>query len=158
MAWSMKTLFTMGYTQKSLKDFVTLLKKNNIEKLIDIRLKNKSQLAGFAKGEDLKFLLDDLLSIKYSYQPLLAPTEEMLKKYRADKNWEEYVTSFTRLMQERDMTNILKQEMLDADKVCLLCSEDLPKQCHRRLLAENYKQFDDSIKILHLSKKDLKNL
>jgi len=158
MAWSMKTLFTMGYTQKSLKDFVTLLKKNNIEKLIDIRLKNKSQLAGFAKGEDLKFLLDDLLSIKYSYQPLLAPTEEMLDKYRTNKNWEDYVISFTQLMQERDMNNILKKEILDVDRVCLLCSEDIPKQCHRRLLAENYKQFDDSIEVIHLSKKDLKNL
>ncbi len=158
MAWSMKTLFTIGYTQKSLREFVTLLKNNNIEKLIDIRLKNKSQLAGFAKGEDLKFLLKDLLGIKYSYQPLLAPTEEMLKKYRADKNWDDYVTSFTHLMQKRDMLNILKREMLDADRVCLLCSEDVPKQCHRRLLAENYKQFDDSIEVIHLSKKDLKNL
>jgi uncharacterized protein (DUF488 family) len=158
MVYGMTKLFTIGYTKKSLKEFVTLLKNNNIEKLIDIRLKNKSQLAGFAKGEDLKFLLEDFLGIKYSYQPLLAPTEEMLKKYRADKNWDEYVISFTRLMQERNMSNILKQELLDADRICLLCSEDVPKQCHRRLLAENYKQFDDSIEVIHLSKKDLKNL
>jgi uncharacterized protein (DUF488 family) len=153
----MKMLFTIGYTKKSLKEFVTLLKNNKIEKLVDIRLKNKSQLAGFAKGEDLKFLLENLLGIKYSYQPLLAPTEGMLNKYRTDKNWEEYVTSFTQLMQEREMHNILKKETLDVNNVCLLCAEDIPKQCHRRLLAENYKQFDDSINIVHLSKKDLKN-
>jgi uncharacterized protein (DUF488 family) len=157
MVSRMKILFTIGYTKKSLKEFVTLLKNNNIEKLVDIRLKNKSQLAGFAKGEDLRFLLENLLGIKYSYQPLLAPTEEVLNKYRTDKNWEEYVASFTQLMQERDMHNILKKETLDVDNVCLLCSEDIPKQCHRRLLAENYKQFDDFISIIHLSKKDLKN-
>lgn len=147
-------LYTIGYTKKSLKEFVTILKKNNIKKLIDIRLKNKSQLAGFAKGEDLKFLLEDLLGIKYSYQPLLAPTEEILNKYKVDRNWDDYVTSFKHLMQERDMNSVLKKETLDVDNVCLLCSEDIPKQCHRRLLAENYKQFDDSIDIIHLSKKD----
>jgi len=152
----MKTLFTIGYAQKSLKEFVTLLKINNIEKLIDIRLKNKSQLSGFAKGDDLKFLLEDLLKIKYSYQPMLAPTEEMLKKYRSDKNWEDYVSSFNQLMQNRNMINILNNEIFDSDRICLLCSEDIPKQCHRRLLAENYKQFDESIIIIHLSKKDVK--
>ena len=145
----------MGYTQKSLQEFVTLLKKNKIEKLVDIRLKNKSQLAGFAKGEDLKFLLEDLLGVKYSYQPLLAPTEIILKKYRVDKNWDEYVSSFAQLMKERDMARILQQQMTDADRVCLLCTEDQPKQCHRRLVAENYKQFDPSIEIIHLSKKDI---
>jgi uncharacterized protein (DUF488 family) len=157
MVWCMKTLFTIGYTKKSLQEFVTLLQINKIEKLVDIRLKNKSQLAGFAKGEDLKFLLEDFLNIKYSYQPLLAPTEAILNKYRSDKNWDEYVSAFTKLMQERDMKNILKKEILDADRVCLLCSEDIPKQCHRRLLAENYKQYNDAIEIIHLSKKDLKN-
>jgi uncharacterized protein (DUF488 family) len=153
----MTTLYTIGYTKKSLKEFVTLLKKNNIEKLIDIRLKNKSQLAGFAKGEDLKFLLEDLLGIKYSYQPLLAPTEEMLNRYRTDKNWDKYVISFDHLMKERDINNILKKELVGANNVCLLCSEDIPKQCHRRLIAENYKQFNDSINIVHLMKKDVKN-
>ena len=153
----MTIIFTMGYTKKSLEEFVTLLKKNNIEKLIDIRLKNKSQLAGFAKGEDLKYLLEELLGIKYSYQPLLAPTEEMLNKYRVDRNWDEYVSSFRQLMQERDINSILKKEISGFNNVCLLCSEDSAKQCHRRLVAENYQQYDDSIDIIHLSKKDVEN-
>ena len=153
----MAILFTMGYTKKSVKEFVTLLKKNNIEKLIDIRLKNKSQLAGFAKGEDLKFLLEVLLGIKYSYQPLLAPTEEILNKYRADRNWNEYVVSFEHLMKERDTNSVLKKELDQFNNVCLLCSEDTAQQCHRRLIAENYKQQENSIDIVHLTKKDAKN-
>ena len=153
----MKRLYTIGFTKKKLEEFVSLLEGHKIKKVVDIRLRNDSQLAGFAKGDDLKFLLEKFLGMKYTYQPSLAPTKEMLKKYRSDKNWDDYVVSFNKLMQEREMHIILKKIISDSDGVCLLCSEDIPKQCHRRLLAEYYKEFDNSVNIMHLTKRDLKN-
>lgn len=151
----MKTIYTIGYTKKSLKEFVSLLKEHNIEKIVDIRLKNTSQIAGFAKANDLEYILEELLGIKYLYEPELSPTEEILKKYKEDKNWEEYVKSFTKLMKDREIDKTVKRVISDTDRVCLLCSEDPPDNCHRRLVAEYYKEFDNSIKIRHLTSKDL---
>lgn len=153
----MKILYTIGYTKKNLEEFVTLIKAHSITKIVDIRLKNTSQLAGFAKADDLKYLLENLLGIKYSYEPDLCPTEEILRKYRKDKNWAEYVKSFTKLMKEREMHKTLKRVISNSDGICLLCSEDTPDKCHRRLVAEYYKNFDNSIEIKHLTKEDIVN-
>jgi uncharacterized protein (DUF488 family) len=152
----MQIIYTMGYTKKSLQEFVKLLTQNNIEKLIDIRLKNTSQLAGFAKAEDLKFILENFLKIKYEHIPLLSPSKDIFDKYKKNKDWEEYFKSFNNLMLDRKMDLILKEAITDNNKVCLLCSEDSPKKCHRKLLAEFYKK-NSSIEteIIHLTKKDV---
>jgi uncharacterized protein (DUF488 family) len=144
----------MGYTKKNMEEFVFLLTNNNIEKLIDIRLKNTSQLAGFAKEEDLRFLLTHFLKIEYEHVPLLSPTEEILKKYKKDKNWDDYLVSFNKLMTERGMDLIL-ETAAGGKKVCLLCAEDAPTKCHRRLVAEFYKKNrQPDVNIIHLTKKD----
>lgn len=150
-------LFTIGYTKKSLEEFSKLLKKNDIQLLIDIRLKNSSQLAGFAKAKDLKFILEEFLHIKYIHLPELSPTEEIFKKYKSDNNWEDYVESFNELMKRRQMDKILKNTIGDFQRICLLCSEDLPKKCHRRLVAEFFKNNNNDVEILHLTKKDAKD-
>ena len=145
----------MGYTKKDLEEFVSLIKSHGITKIVDIRLKNTSQLAGFAKANDLKYILEKLLGIKYSYEPDLCPTKEILKKYREDMNWDEYVKSFTKLMKEREINKTLNKVISNSGVICLLCSEDTPDKCHRRLIAEYYREFDSSIEIKHLTKKDL---
>ncbi|MBN2603555.1 MAG: DUF488 domain-containing protein [Candidatus Thermoplasmatota archaeon] len=154
----MKKLFTIGYTKKSLEDFVNLIMANKIEKIIDIRLKNSSQLAGFAKANDLKYILEKFLDIGYSHVPLLSPSEEIFNEYRKTRNWDQYVKSFNMLMNKRKMDIVLKDAIANHDRVCLLCSEELPNKCHRRLLAEYYKSKGNQIEIKHLTKKDLKNI
>ena len=52
-------VFTMGFTQKSAEQFFGLISENKIELLIDVRLNNQSQLAGFTKGRDLEFFLQN---------------------------------------------------------------------------------------------------
>lgn len=150
-------IYTIGYTKKNLQDFVSLIKKHGISKIIDIRLKNNSQLAGFAKSEDLKYILENFLSVGYLHKPELSPTEEIFKKYKNDKNWDEYVISFTKLMEERNVHEIIDDIISDTNSICLLCSEDTADKCHRRLIAENYQQFNNSISVKHLTKKDLFN-
>ena len=142
-------LYTIGFTKKTAEDFFNLLTKNNVKRLIDIRLNNKSQLAGFAKGEDLKFFLNNIGQIEYKYMIEFAPTDSLLEGYRKKQiSWEEYEKQYNKLLIERD---VLKNKDISIfDNACLLCSESTAKQCHRRLAAEYIAMVSKDIKITHL--------
>ncbi len=133
-------IFTIGFTKKSAKDFFSVLKKNNINLLIDVRLNNKSQLAGFTKGDDFSFFLETICNIKYVNNSDFAPTQELLKAYRKNEIcWKEYEKQYNELITKRKVELLLEQILLKynkPDNICLLCSEPLPNECHRRLLAE----------------------
>lgn len=140
-------VYTIGFTKKSLEEFIALLKKNEIQKIVDIRLNPSSQLSGFAKAEDLQYTLKRE-SISYEHVKELAPNEIILKKYRDDKNWESYEKRFKELMEQRNAKEILKRLVKEGKVICLLCSEAKPDKCHRRLVAELLKE--DKIEIIHL--------
>ncbi|MDP2922096.1 MAG: DUF488 domain-containing protein [Candidatus Omnitrophota bacterium] len=142
-------LYTIGFTKKTAEDFFNLLTKNNVKRLIDIRLNNRSQLAGFAKGEDLKFFLNKIGQIEYKYMTEFAPTDSLLEGYRKNQiSWEEYEKQYNKLLIERD---VLKNKDISIfDNACLLCSEPTAKQCHRRLAAEYIARASKDIKIAHL--------
>jgi len=142
----MKKLYTIGFGGKSLEEFINLIKKNNIQKLVDIRLKTSSQLSGFAKSRDLKFILK-IFNIDYEHIVDLAPDDFILKKYRNDKNWKEYEEKFKKLMNQRNAKKILNKLVEESKAVCLLCSENEPTKCHRRLVVELLKE---KVKIVHL--------
>lgn len=142
-------LYTIGFTKKSAKQFFELLKKNQVKCLIDTRLNNKSQLAGFAKKEDLEYFLDVIANIKYVYKPEFTPSDEILTKYKKGlMTWKEYEEKYLRLLEQR---NILKDlDFSSFDNACFLCSEHSPQNCHRRLLAEYLAQHNQALKIIHL--------
>lgn len=146
----MITLYTIGFTKKSAEQFFELLKKHHVKKLIDVRINNGSQLAGFAKGTDLRYFLEQIGGIGYRHIVDFAPTKELLSDYRAEKvNWIEYEKVYTDLLNRRSINAKYKVE--NFDKCCFLCSEDTPEHCHRRLLAEYLKnQNFDNVKIIHL--------
>jgi uncharacterized protein (DUF488 family) len=126
---------TIGFTKTTAKGFFERLLDSGVKKVVDVRLHNTSQLAGFAKADDLAYFLKKIGDIQYAHQPLLAPTDAMLKAYRKEKGeWSAYEARFLELMAERRIENVLKVEMLDG--ACLLCSEATPHQCHRRLVCE----------------------
>ena len=149
-------LYTIGFTQKSAEAFFGLLNQHKIESLIDVRLNNKSQLAGFAKGRDLKFFLKELCNIKYYYAPEFAPTSELLNDWKKGKiSWEEYERVYDQLMRKRKAQELFVERYLETadEKICFLCSESTPEQCHRRLLAEYLKSNIpalDNVEIIHL--------
>ncbi len=143
-------IFTIGFTKKTAKQFFELLKKNGIKKVIDIRLSNAGQLAGFAKGPDLEYFLG-LHGIEYEHDITLAPTEELRKKYNDKKlkmSFDEYTVIFDATLEERQC--IPRLQSLDLDKVCFLCSEDEADKCHRRLVVNKIKGGNVNIKIIHL--------
>ena len=130
------SIYTIGFTQKKARTFFELIQKNNVKKIIDVRLNNISQLAGFAKRDDLIYFLKEICDCEYEHVPDLAPIEEILKPYKKGEiSWEIYEDKFMDLMSQR---NIEKHFSLNEfNQQCLLCSEHLPHQCHRRLVV-NY--------------------
>ncbi len=143
---------TIGFTQKTAEQFFELLASNGVNLLIDIRLNNKSQLAGFAKQPDLEYFLNKIGGIDYVHDPLLAPTEQLLKAYRGKEiSWDQYEAVFDEIMQERDIDHYIRDtyEKVADCAVCLLCSEPTAEKCHRRLIAERLSKLFSS-EIIHL--------
>jgi len=128
-------IYTIGFTGKSAEEFFTLLKKAGIKILLDIRLNNVSQLAGFTKGKDLSYFVRAILDGQYYHIAELAPTKELLKKYQADEDWQSYEKEFLALLEKRNVETRIKTELLKGPTV-LLCSEKTAEKCHRRLAAE----------------------
>lgn len=145
----MPTLYTIGFTQKPLQHFVELLQGAGVDALIDIRLRNTSQLAGWAKRDDLAYVLH-LVQIAYEHQPELAPTAEILDTYRKDHDWPRYVRHFGPLLIERRAVTIGQDLFTRYRAPCLLCSEATAEQCHRRLVAEYWAQHLPNLGIVHL--------
>lgn len=143
------TLFTIGSGKKSARDFFSLLQMNNIKRVLDIRLSNTSQLAGYTKKADLEYFLKETADIDYYHMPELAPTEELLNAYKSKEvSWQEYEIEYNRIITARNP--LAKLNITFFDKACLLCSEPTAKQCHRRLLAEYIADSLPDWKIVHL--------
>ncbi len=143
-------VYTIGFTKKNAREFFGRLKQAGIRRLVDIRLNNVSQLAGFTKKEDLRFFLEEVCGAEYVHEPRLAPTQTILDDYKKRKgSWQEYETQFLRLMEERRIEHALDRSLLDRPTV-LLCSEPAPDCCHRRLVAEYLRERWGNLDIVHL--------
>lgn len=143
-------LVTIGFTKTTASKFFDRLKSASVKRVIDVRLHNTSQLAGFAKADDLAYFLKEICGAQYVHQPLLAPTDDILKAFKRDKgDWTIYENSFMRLMEQRKIEDRLKPDMFEGG--CLLCSEDKPHHCHRRLVCEYLNsKWDGTLKVRHL--------
>lgn len=143
-------IFTIGFTKKSAETFFTRLRDSGANRLVDVRLNNVSQLAGFAKREDLRYFAKEICGIVYAHELNLAPTKEMLDAYKKFKgDWPTYERQFLGLMRDRCVEQTLSPDLLDG--VCLLCSEDKPHHCHRRLIAEYLRECWGDVEIEHIS-------
>ena len=143
-------IFTIGFTKKSAETFFTRLKNAGVKRLVDVRLNNVSQLAGFTKRDDLKYFTRTICGIEYVHMPELAPTSDILDFYRKQKDgdWPLYERQFLALMRSRRIEETVSGDLLDGG--CLLCSEEKPHHCHRRLVAEYLKEKWGAVEIVHL--------
>ena len=142
-------LFTIGFTKKTAEAFFTKLSKAGVKRVIDIRLNNVSQLAGFAKRDDLCYFLKTICNIDYIYKPEFAPTKDIMEEYRKNKgDWSVYEKRFLTLLAERKPEGTIFRDMFDDG--CLLCSEDKPDNCHRRLVAEYLSEKWGNMEVIHL--------
>lgn len=144
----MAVIHTIGFTKKSAEEFFGLLRSSGVARLLDVRLNNVSQLAGFTKMNDLRYFLREICGIEYEHVPQLAPLQDMLSRYRDDGDWARYETEFLDLMVSRSIETVLSPDVVDAG--CLLCSEPTPHRCHRRLVAEYLRDRWGSLEITHL--------
>ncbi|MGQ0686708.1 DUF488 domain-containing protein [Bradyrhizobium sp.] len=141
---------TIGFTKTSAKSFFDRIKRSGAKKVLDVRLHNTSQLAGFAKADDLRFFLREICGADYLHEPLLAPTDQMLKAFKRDKgDWPTYTNRFLDLMSDRQIETRFSPEMFQDS--CLLCSEATPHHCHRRLVCEYLNEkWHGSLEVKHL--------
>ena len=140
---------TIGFTKKSARRFFALLRESGVRRIVDVRLNNVSQLAGFAKRDDLAWFARELCGIDYVHAPSLAPTKDLLGDYRQGRiDWAAYEARFLRLMRERRIEATVPKEVVRDG--CLLCSEDQPHHCHRRLVAEYLNERWGGLEIEHL--------
>jgi uncharacterized protein (DUF488 family) len=143
-------IYTIGFTQKTAAEFFGALKSAGIRRLIDVRLNNSSQLAGFTKRDDLAFFLRELCDADYVHEPRLAPTQEILTAYKKKMiDWPKYERRFKALLAERDTAQTLDRALFSVPSV-LLCSEPKPAHCHRRLVAEYLSAAWDDVTVTHL--------
>ena len=141
-------IYTIGFTKTSAEGFFTRLMKSGAQKLVDVRLNNISQLAGFAKREDLRYFTKQICGLGYEHVPKLAPTQDILDEYKKNGGaWDVYENKFLDLMAKRHIEDIDRQQL---DRGCLLCSEDKPHHCHRRLVAEYLRNKWSDVEIVHL--------
>jgi uncharacterized protein (DUF488 family) len=140
---------TIGFTKKSAETFFTLLRESGAQRLLDVRLNNVSQLAGFAKRRDLEYFLREICGMEYLHLPILAPTQTLLDTYRKQgEGWPAYERRFLDLLREREIDRAVLPEQIDGS--VLLCSEDQPHYCHRRLVAEYLRDAWGGLEIMHL--------
>ena len=146
------TIYTIGFTKKSAEEFFEALRISGAKHLLDIRLNNKSQLAGFAKRSDLPYFLKRLVNMEYHEVPILAPEKSILKEYRKTGDWTNYEQEYLELIRQRHADRHIASVLFE-EGVVLLCSEAEPTHCHRRLAAEYLAQImpaNAKVKIVHL--------
>jgi uncharacterized protein (DUF488 family) len=143
-------IYTIGFTQSTAARFFGRLKEAGIRRLVDVRLNNGSQLAGFAKRDDLEYFLAEICRAEYVHVPLLAPTQEMLDTFKKQKgNWDEYERQFLALMAQRQVETAIRPDLFAVPTV-LLCSEPTAEQCHRRLVVEYLNSNWRNVQAIHL--------
>lgn len=144
------TIYTIGFTKKSAREFFEILRNSGAKHVLDIRLNNKSQLTGFSKRDDLRYFLKRLVNMEYHEMPILAPEESILKEYRKTSDWARYEREYMELIRQRHVENHIASVLFE-EGVVLLCSEAEPTHCHRRLAAEYLAQTKPAnARIVHL--------
>jgi len=139
----MKKIYTIGFTKKNAETFFELLRANEIDILLDVRLKNTSQLAGFSRYPDVEYFMNKILGAEYIHDTVFAPTDDIMKDYKDKKiDWSEFISRYDCLADERKTEKHILKEYEDKSKenICLICSEEKADNCHRLLVAERFKK------------------
>ena len=144
-------LYTIGFTKKTAEAFFSLIQYSGVDMLIDIRLNNNSQLAGFSKGNDLEYFLSAICGCKYTYDELFAPTKDLMDGMKQKSiSFDEFQAAFRKILDSRKAAEHFVNEYQSIGSVCLLCSEEVPDKCHRRIVAEYLADKLQGISIIHL--------
>ncbi|NLX98973.1 MAG: DUF488 domain-containing protein [Rhodopirellula sp.] len=143
-------IYTIGFTQTGAAEFFGKLKRAGVRRLVDVRLNNRSQLAGFAKRDDLEYFLAEICGADYIHEPRLAPSQEILDAYKKGKgSWQQYEVRFLQLLADRRIEAAITRSLFEVPAV-LLCSERTAEHCHRRLVLEYLNRHWGDVRAVHL--------
>ena len=143
-------VYTIGFTKRTAAEFFGALRRAGVKRLLDVRLNNSSQLAGFTKKEDLPYFLKEICGAEYVHEPLLAPTQDLLGDYKKRKaSWQDYERRFLQLMEQRKVDEKIDRRLFEVP-TALLCSENTAEHCHRRLVLEFLGKKWGELKAVHL--------
>jgi uncharacterized protein (DUF488 family) len=143
-------IYSIGFTKKDASEFFNTLRHHKIHRLLDVRLNNSSQLAGFTKKADLAYFLAEICGTEYQHEPLLAPTQDILDAFKKQKgNWDKYCEAYVSLIRGRQVESVLSRESF-RERTVLLCSEPTPERCHRRLALEYLREKWGTFEIRHI--------
>jgi len=143
------TVHTIGFSKKTAAKVFGLLRRSGTQRVVDVRLNNVSQLAGFSKRDDLRYFLKEICHIDYVHVPVLAPSADILAAYGKHKNdWPDYELAFLDLMKKREIEKQIDPAVIKGG--CLLCSETKPHYCHRRLVVNYLRQHWAGLSVQHL--------
>ena len=143
-------IYSAGFTKHGARRFFGTLKEQRIERLVDVRLNNTSQLASFAKRDDLEYFLETIVGAEYVHEPLLAPTQDLLNTYKKNNgDWEIYERGFIELKSERKVEDLISRDLFQP-RTLLLCSEHTADFCHRRLVIEYLDAHWGDVQGIHL--------
>lgn len=141
---------TIGFTSTSAQSFFDRIGGAHVPAVVDVRLSNTSQLAGFAKRDDLAYFLDKICGVAYVEEKRLATPHELLDDWRHKRiSWDEYAKRYRETITGRDVANALDRKLFERG-VILLCSEPTDEHCHRRLAAEYLAEVWGGVEIHHL--------
>ncbi len=143
-------VYTIGFAGKTAQAFFGRLRSLGIKRLVDVRLNNTPQMAGFTKRQDLAFFLMEICGAEYVHEKSLAPTHDLLKGFRSGAiGWDEYERRYLELLEERRVGERLSRGLFEGPAV-LLCSEPTPERCHRRLALEYLDRRWGGLEIVHI--------
>ena len=143
-------VYTIGFTKRTAAEFFETLKRAGVKRLLDVRLNNSSQLAGFTKKDDLRFFLKEICGTEYFHEPMLAPTQDLLDNYKKRKgSWDDYEHGFLHLMEQRAIESKIAPGFFDVPTV-LLCSEKTAEHCHRRLILQYLNIKWGDVRVVHI--------
>lgn len=143
------TIYTIGFSKKSAETFFGKLEEAGVRRVIDVRRRNTSHLAGFTKRDDLRFFLRRVADIDYVHIPELAPTDDLLDDYLKQRiDWQTYERRFSTILAAQSIESLVPLERME--NACLLCSEASPDKCHHRLVAEYLRRRWGNVNIVHL--------
>lgn len=133
------TLFTIGYEGLGIDAFVSLLIKNGVQIVVDIRELPLSRKPGFSK----KALAGAInrAGIEYVHMPTLGCPRPVRARYRQDGDWTRYTKNYLQYLTGKESAIAELSERAQLSNAALLCYEANYEFCHRSLVANAVRDY-----------------
>jgi len=141
--------FWGSYQSKSIDDLISQLKSHNISTLVDVREIPISRKKGFSKTVFSEYLNKN--GIEYIHLKKLGSPKNIRKELKQNKDYFSFFEKYLEYIQlHKNIINDLYKIILEKN-CCIMCYEDLPFKCHRKIICDEIKKMDgNGLKIEHL--------